>query len=234
MADKIDTELNLKVTGDVGNAKSEVKKLFDLLKSGKVDIDLNTKGLSDSATKARKMLDEKLLSKKSISVDLDTSKLEKQLSSISTKAQTAKIGVDISEALKGLQTLKKEIDKIDGRVIQVKTHTTNTVTTTKQAGRTATSADQAPKPKGGKITPQQEYESLARRAASAYSKAEKAYLERGGNDIVFRNNQKAFQRLNMLMNEVGTKVGSMSQSYALQRYENMYSSRADLPDTNPM
>ena len=36
------------------------------------------------------------------------------------------------------------------------------------------------------------------------------------------------------MNEVGTKVGSMSQSYALQRYENMYSSRADLPDTNPM
>ena len=234
MADKIDTELNLKVTGDVGNAKSEVKKLFDLLKSGKVDIDLNTKGLSDSATKARKMLDEKLLSKKSISVDLDIGKLEKQLSAISTKAQTAKIGVDISEALKGLQTLKKEIDKIDGRVIQVKTHTTNTVTTIKQAGRTATSADQAPKPKGGKITPQQEYESLARRAASAYSKAEKAYLERGGNDIVFRNNQKAFQRLNMLMNEVGTKVGSMSQSYALQRYENMYSSRADLPDTNPM
>lgn len=234
MADRVDTELNLKVTGDVGNAKSEVKKLFDLLKSGKVDIDLNTKGLSDGATKARKMLDEKLLSKKSISVDLDTSKLEKQLSSISTKAQTAKIGVDISEALKGLQTLKKEIDKIDGRVIQVKTHTTNTVTTIKQAGRTATSADQAPKPKGGKITPQQEYESLARRAASAYSKAEKAYLERGGNDIVFRNNQKAFQRLNMLMNEVGTKVGSMSQSYALQRYENMYSSRADLPDTNPM
>ena len=234
MADKIDTELNLKVTGDVGNAKSEVKKLFDLLKSGKVDIDLNTKGLSDGVTKARKMLDEKLLSKKSISVDLDTSKLEKQLSSISTKAQTAKIGVDISEALKGLQTLKKEIDKIDGRVIQVKTHTTNAVTTTKQAGRTATSADQAPKPKGGKITPQQEYESLARRAASAYSKAEKAYLERGGNDIVFRNNQKAFQKLNMLMNEVGTKVGSMSQSYALQRYENMYSSRADLPDTNPM
>ena len=234
MADKIDTELNLKVTGDVGNAKSEVKKLFDLLKSGKVDIDLNTKGLSDSVTKARKMLDEKLLSKKSISVDLDTSKLEKQLSSISTKAQTAKIGVDISEALKGLQTLKKEIDKIDGRVIQVKTHTTNTVTTTKQVGRTATRADEAPKPKGGKITPQQEYESLARRTASAYSKAEKAYLERGGNDIVFRNNQKAFQKLNMLMNEVGTKVGSMSQSYALQRYENMYSSRADLPDTNPM
>lgn len=234
MADKIDTELNLKVTGDVGNAKSEVKKLFDLLKSGKVDIDLNTKGLSDGATKARKMLDEKLLSKKSISVDLDTSKLEKQLSSISTKAQKVKVGVDISEALKGLQTLKKEIDKIDGRVIQVKTHTTNTVTITKQAGKTATSADQAPKPKGGKITPQQEYESLARRAASAYSKAEKAYLERGGNDIVFRNNQKAFQRLNMLMNEVGTKVGSMSQSYALQRYENMYSSRADLPDTNPM
>ena len=234
MADRVDTELNLKVTGDVGSAKSEIKKLFDLLKSGKVDIDLNTKGLSDSVTKARKMLDEKLLSKKSISVDLDTSKLEKQLSSISTKAQTVKIGVDISEALKGLQTLKKEIDKIDGRVIQVKTHTTNTVTTTKQAGRTATRADQAPKPKGGKITPQQEYESLARRAAIAYSKAEKAYLERGGNDIVFRNNQKAFQRLNMLMNEVGTKVGSMSQSYALQRYENMYSSRADLPDTNPM
>lgn len=234
MADRVDTELNLKVTGDVGSAKSEIKKLFDLLKSGKVDIDLNTKGLSDSVTKARKMLDEKLLSKKSISVDLDTSKLEKQLSSISTKAQIVKIGVDISEALKGLQTLKKEIDKIDGRVIQVKTHTTNTVTTTKQVGRTATRADQAPKPKGGKITPQQEYESLARRAARAYSKAEKAYLERGGNDIVFRNNQKAFQRLNMLMNEVGTKVGSMSQSYALQRYENMYSSRADLPDTNPM
>lgn len=234
MADKIDTELNLKVTGDVGNAKSEVKKLFDLLKSGKVDIDLNTKGLSDSVTKARKMLDEKLLSKKSISVDLDMGKLEKQLSSISTKAQTVKVGVDISEALKGLQTLKKEIDKIDGRVIQVKTHTTNTVTTTKQVGRTATRADEAPKPKGGKITPQQEYESLARRAATAYSKAEKAYLERGGNDIVFRNNQKAFQKLNMLMNEVGTKVGSMSQSYALQRYENMYSSRADLPDTNPM
>ena len=234
MADKIDTELNLKVTGDVGNAKSEVKKLFDLLKSGKVDIDLNTKGLSDSVTKARKMLDEKLLSKKSISVDLDMGKLEKQLSSISTKAQTVKVGVDISEALKGLQTLKKEIDKIDGRVIQLKTNTTNTVTTTKQVGRTATRADEAPKPKGGKITPQQEYESLARRAASAYSKAEKAYLERGGNDIVFRNNQKAFQKLNMLMNEVGTKVGSMSQSYALQRYENMYSSRADLPDTNPM
>ena len=234
MADRVDTELNLKVTGDVGSAKSEIKKLFDLLKSGKVDIDLNTKGLSDSVTKARKTLDEKLLSKKSISVDIDTSKLEKQLSAISTKAQTVKIGVDISEALKGLQTLKKEIDKIDGRVIQVKTHTTNTVTTTKQAGRTATRADEAPKPKGGKITPQQEYESLARRAATAYSKAEKAYLERGGNDIVFRNNQKAFQRLNMLMNEVGTKVGSMSQSYALQRYENMYSSRADLSDTNPM
>ena len=87
MADKVNTELNLKVTGDVGSAKSEIKKLFDLLKSGKVDIDLNTKGLSDSATKARKMLDEKLLSKKSISVDLDTSKLEKQLSAISTKAQ---------------------------------------------------------------------------------------------------------------------------------------------------
>ena len=234
MADKIDTELNLKVTGDVGNAKSEIKKLFDLLKSGKVDIDLNTKGLSDSATKARKMLDEKLLSKKSISVDLDTSKLEKQLSSISTKAQTVKIGVDISEALKGLQTLKKEIDKIDGRVIQVKTHTTNTVATEKRGNKTSTRADEAPKPKGRKITPQQEYESLASRAASAYSKAEKAYLERGGNDIVFRNNQKAFQRLNMLMNEVGTKVGSMSQSYALQRYENMYASRANLPDNNPM
>ena len=108
------------------------------------------------------------------------------------------------------------------------------MTTTKQGGRSSSRADEAPKPKGRKITPQQEYESLASRAARAYSKAERAYMERGDKDIVFRNNQKAFQQLTMKMNEVGTKVGSMSQSYALQRYENMYASRADLPDTNPM
>lgn len=239
MADKVNTELNLKVTGDVGSAKSEIKKLFDLLKSGKVDIDLNTKGLSDSATKARKMLDEKLLSKKSISVDLDTSKLEKQLSSISTKAQTVKIGVDISEALKGLQTLKKEIDKIDGRIIQVKTHTTNTVTTEKRGNRTSTRADENPnkgasRTRKGKVVDDNYYRSLAERRNAEYLRAEKAFQSRGENDIQFRLAKKNFERLTMMMNSVGNKVGATSLDTSIKRLETLLESRLNQPDSNPV
>lgn len=234
MADKTTQEIVLKVTGDTKDGERKVKSLLDMLKSGKISVDLDTKGLSSSVDRARKLLDDKLLNKKNkISVDLDLGKMQEQLKSLTSKTQTVKVGVDIAGALKGIETLKKELDKIDGRVLQIKTHTTNTTMTEKRGGRTSQRADEAPKPRG-RISQEDEYKSLARRRATSFAKAERAYMERGDSDIVFRNNQRAFQQLTMKMNDVGTKVGAMSQKLAMNRLETMYASRANLPDSNPM
>lgn len=99
LADKTTQEIVLKVTGDTKDGERKVKSLLDMLKSGKISVDLDTKGLSSSVDRARKLLDDKLLNRKNkISVDLDLGKMQEQLKSLASKTQTVKVGVDIAGA----------------------------------------------------------------------------------------------------------------------------------------